>query len=147
MLKKFTRLFPILLVIIIVLTLVQSAPVQADQPINDLQVLIIQYHDRDQLADLANRYDVVEVNSEAQTVKVFSNQITRDALAAEGFSWIVDQEYTRMVNTPVKPSPWQTSGIPGYTCYRTIPEIYAAADTLAATYPDLVELVDIGDSW
>jgi len=147
MLKKLTRFLPILLVFSIIFTLVQSAPVQADQPINDLQVLIIHYKDRDQLADLAKRYDVVEVDAETQTIKVFSNRITRDALAAEGIAWIVDQEYTRMVNTPVKPSPWQTSGIPGYPCYRTIPEIYAAADNLAATYPDLVELIDIGDSW
>ena len=146
MLKKFVRFLPILLVVLIVFSLVQSAPVQADST-NDLQVLIVQYQDRDQLADLVNRYDVVEVDSETQTVKIFSNQITRDALAAEGISWSVDQAYTAEINTVVKPLPWQTSGIPGYPCYRTIAEVFQAADDLATTYPDLVEIVDIGDSW
>jgi hypothetical protein len=90
---------------------------------------------------------VVEVDSDAQTVKIFSNQITRDALAAEGFSWSVDRPYTALINAEVKPLAGQTTGIPDYPCYRTIAEIYAAADTLAAEYPHLVEQLDIGDSW
>ena len=147
MLKKFARFLPILLAVLIVFSLVQSAPVQAEDPVYDQQVLIVHYVDRDQLADLANRYDVVEVDSDTQTVKIFSNQITRDALAAEGITWIIDLPYTTLINTEVKPLFGQTTGIPGYSCYRTVAEIYASADTLAADYPDLVELLDIGDSW
>lgn len=60
MLKKFARFLPILLAVLIVFSLVQSAPVQAEDPVYDQQVLIVHYVDRDQLADLANRYDVVE---------------------------------------------------------------------------------------
>ncbi|NLC13432.1 MAG: hypothetical protein GX768_05245, partial [Chloroflexi bacterium] len=138
MLKKFARFLPILLAVLIVFSLVQSAPVQAEDPVYDQQVLIVHYVDRDQLADLANRYDVVEVDSDTQTVKIFSNQITREALAAEGFTWTVDLPYTALINTEVKPLFGQTTGIPGYSCYRTVAEIYAAADTLAADYPDLV---------
>lgn len=147
MLRKLARFLPIILAALIIFTMVQSAPVQAEDPVYDQQVLIVPYSDRDQLADLANRYDVVEVDSETQTVKIFSNQITRAALAAEGFAWSLDVEYTTLINTEVKPSFGQTTGIPGYSCYRTVTEIYAAAETLAANYPDLVQLVDIGDSW
>jgi len=147
MLNKLARFLPILLAVLVVFSLVQSAPVQAEDPVYDQQVLIATYQNRDQLADLANRYDVVEVDSDAQTVKIFSNQITRDALSAEGLTWTVDQEYTALINTEVKPLAGQTTGIPGYPCYRTIAEIYASADTLAANYPNLVELLDIGDSW
>jgi murein tripeptide amidase MpaA len=145
--KKLARFLPILLAVLIVFTLVKSAPVQAEDPVYDQQVLILAYQDRDQLADLANRYDVVEVDSEAHTLKIFSNQITRDALAVEGFTWTVDREYTALINTEVKPLFGQTTGIPGYPCYRTVAEIYASADTLAADYPGLVQLLDIGDSW
>ena len=147
MLKKLVRFLPFLLSVLIVFTLVQSAPVQAEPPVYDEQVVIVAYQDRDQLADLANRYDVVEVDTETQTVKIFSNQITRDAMAAEDITWTIDQEYTEQINKDVKPLTGQTTGIPGYPCYRTIAEIYAAADTLAANYPDLVEQIDIGDSW
>lgn len=147
MLKKITRFLPILLAVLIVFSLVQSAPVQAQDPVYDEQVLIVAYQDRDQLAALADRFDVVEVDSDAQQVKIFSNQVTRDALAAAGFTWTVDQEYTTLINKEVKPLAGQTTGIPGYPCYRTIAEIYASADTLAASYPNLVQLLDIGDSW
>ncbi len=148
MTKKILRTCLLGLVAILLLTtLIHSEGVLASDPLPDTQVLIVHYVDRDQSADLANRYDVVEVDSDTQTVKIFSNQVTRDALAAEGFSWTVDRAYTALINTEVKPLAGQTTGIPGYPCYRTLTEIYASADTLAAQYPDLVELLDIGDSW
>lgn len=136
-----------LVVVFLLTTMIQSEGVIAAYPLPELQVLIVHYVSRDQLADLVNRYDAVEVDSDTQTLKIFSNQVTRDALTAEGFSWTVDRPYTALINAEVKPLAGQTMGIPGYPCYRTISEIYASADTLAATYPDLVELLDIGDSW
>jgi len=148
MTKRILRLCLLGLVAMLLLTtLMQSEGVIAYYALPEQQVLIVHYQNREQLADLANRYDVVEVDPHKQTVKIFSNQITRDALAAEGFSWIVDIPYTALINKEVKPLAGQTTGIPGYPCYRTIAEIYAAADTLAAAYPNLVELLDIGDSW
>ena len=148
MTKKILRVCLLGLVgMLLLTTLLNSERVLANESLPEQQVLIVHYVDRDQLADLANRYDVVEVDSELQTVKIFSNQITRDALAAEGFTWSVDISYTDLINTEVKPLAGQTTGIPGYPCYRTVAEVYAAADTLAADYPDLVQLVDIGDSW
>ena len=148
MAKKILRLCLLGLVAVLLLTtLIHSEGVLAYDPLPEQQVLIVRYETRDQLADLADRYDVVEVDSDTQTVKIFSNQITRDALAAEGFDWTVDRAYTALINTEVKPLEGQTTGIPGYSCYRRIDEIYASADTLAATYPDLVQLLDIGDSW
>ena len=136
-----------LVAVFFLITLIHSEGVSASDRLPEQQVLIVYYQDRDRLADLADRYDVVEVDPETQTVKIFSNQLTRDALAAEGVSWTVDRAYTALINTEVKPLAGQTTGIPGYDCYRTISEIFASADTLAATYPDLVELLDIGDSW
>jgi hypothetical protein len=37
--------------------------------------------------------------------------------------------------------------IPGYPCYRTVEETFAAAEAIVATYPSLAEWIDIGDSW
>ena len=148
MIKKILRLCLLGLVAVLLLTtLIHSEGVLASDPLPDQQVLIVRYGTRDQLADLADRYDVVEVDSKTQTVRIFSNQITRDALAAEGFTWTIDYPYTARINEELQPLAGQTTGIPGYPCYRTITEIYASADTLAATYPDLVQLLDIGDSW
>lgn len=147
MLKRLTRFLPILLALFVLISLVQSVPVQAEEPVYDTQVLIVHYQDRDVLADLANRYDVVEVDAETQTVKIFSNQITRDALQLEGYTWTIDQEYTVLINQKVDRLPGQLTGIPGFPCYRTIIEVYEAAAEIAAANPELVELRDIGDSW
>jgi hypothetical protein len=148
MTKKILRLCLLGLVAVLLLTtLIHSEGVLANDPLPEQKVLIVHYENRDQLADLANRYDVVEVDSDTQTVKIFSNQITRDALASESFSWTIDLPYTIEINQELHPLAGQTTGIPGYPCYRTINEIYASADTLAAAYPDLVQLIDIGDSW
>lgn len=40
-----------------------------------------------------------------------------------------------------------TSDIPGYPCYRTVEETYAALAALAAAHPTLAVWRDVGDSW
>lgn len=41
----------------------------------------------------------------------------------------------------------QAPGIPGFPCYRTAREVENALYALAAAYPTLATVVDIGDSW
>jgi PKD repeat protein/murein tripeptide amidase MpaA len=41
----------------------------------------------------------------------------------------------------------QASGIPGYSCYRTVEETFATAESIAAAYPTLATWTDQGDSW
>jgi hypothetical protein len=43
--------------------------------------------------------------------------------------------------------PVQTEAIPGYSCYRTVEETFAAAGAIAANYPALATWTDQGDSW
>lgn len=146
--NKFVRILLIAMVLALVIpTFVGSTPVQADVPLPEEQVLNVRYNTQAELERLGKAYDVVEVHPETMTVKIFSNEITRQALASEGFTWVVDMPYTRTINTIVEPLPGQTQGIPGFTCFRTIAEGFAAANQLATQYPDLVRKVDIGDSW
>lgn len=42
---------------------------------------------------------------------------------------------------------FQTEAIPGYPCYRTVEETFAAAQLIAANYPQLATWTDHGDSW
>lgn len=37
--------------------------------------------------------------------------------------------------------------IPGFSCYATVEGTFSAAQSLASQYPQLVEMIDIGDSW
>ncbi|MFL2935493.1 MAG: M14 family zinc carboxypeptidase [Myxococcota bacterium] len=40
-----------------------------------------------------------------------------------------------------------TRRLPGYSCYETVEETFAAAQGLAASHPELAEWTDIGNSW
>ncbi|WP_199611158.1 M14 family zinc carboxypeptidase [Flocculibacter collagenilyticus] len=40
-----------------------------------------------------------------------------------------------------------TAGIPGYSCYETVEESFAAAQTIASNNPTLATWTDVGDSW
>jgi len=41
----------------------------------------------------------------------------------------------------------QTTGIPGYPCYRTVEETFATAQGIVNDHPDLAAWIDVGDSW
>ncbi|WKB54995.1 M14 family metallopeptidase [Eleftheria terrae] len=40
-----------------------------------------------------------------------------------------------------------TQSIPGFACYETVAETFAAGDAMVASHPKLARWVDIGDSW
>jgi hypothetical protein len=124
-----------------------SQTATANNPLPETQVLIVSFENRDRLQILADHYDVVEVDHDTQTVKIFSSPTSREALTLDGFTWTVDIPYTREINTIREKFPNQTSGMPGYPCFRTVDEMFARAAELASQYPNLVEIIDIGDSW
>lgn len=69
--------------------------------------------------------------------------------ALERSGWVVDIDYERTERfaRPIEPGPGQVTGIPGFPCYRTVEETYAALSGLAAANPGIASWVDIGDSW
>jgi subtilisin family serine protease len=82
------------------------------------------------------RYAVIEVEVDAYA-----------RLLAAGFRLEIDAPLTMQLRQPNVMLPGQTSGIPGYPCYRTVEETYAAAESIATAYPHLATWIDIGDSW
>ncbi|OQC36064.1 MAG: Zinc carboxypeptidase precursor [Acidobacteria bacterium ADurb.Bin051] len=70
-------------------------------------------------------------------------------LRARGYRVEVEEETTAAMRAAERlaAAGTQAGGIPGYPCYRTVEESYAAAAALVAARPDLAALVDIGDSW
>ncbi len=100
--------------------------------------------DRDQLAA---RLDAVETATTGGFLTVLLSPEEQAALLAEGYRVEIDAARTALINARPAISPAQTQGIPGYVCYRTVAETYAALAALAANYPGLAEWVDIGDSW
>jgi carboxypeptidase T len=111
------------------------------------QVIRVYYHDRSQLASLASWLDIWEVQTDEQYLVAGVNQGEYQRLVAMGYGFEILPEETAALFAPHLSLPGQTSGIPGYACYRTVEETYASAQQLAQQHPDLVEWVDIGDSW
>ena len=86
-----------------------------------------------------------EVNYEAGYLVVETTAADRSRLTALGFRLEVDEALTALLNQPSWPPGLES--IPGYPCYRTVEETFAAAQTLTTSYPNLASWNDIGDSW
>ncbi len=87
----------------------------------------------------------------------------RDKLKTFGFKFNIAQDFlqkrnaffTSMQNllTSAQQNPAvdaQSIGIaaiPGYECYETVEETFAAAQNMVATHPDLAQWIDVGNSW
>ncbi|GEM_PF-370715 len=77
-------------------------------------------------------------------------EVTHDEyerLLQAGFRVEIDKRLTALLFRRNAPLTGQLSGIPGYPCYRTVEETLEDIASLAANYPRLAHLVDIGDSW
>lgn len=125
-------------------TVVKAVTAESESP---SLVARVYYQDTADLNLLASRLDVWEVNHEAMYVVAMLSSTRYAALTAAGYRIEIDTAKTELVNKPNEYLPGQLDGIPGYPCYRTVEETYAAMDTLVAAYPNLVQKVKIGESW
>ena len=102
----------------------------------------IRFKDRADLDRMASELDLLEhVDLEAGVADALLDSAEYEKLVGQGYVVDIDEEQTALLNGPAIDS------IPGYSCYRTVEETAAAMNTLASNYPNLVDIVDIGDSW
>lgn len=108
----------------------------------------VYYRDRADLNALATEYDALEkVDRKAGFVVLLLTPEDATALQERGYRVELDDAATASLNAPRVPPEEQLQGIPAYTCYRTVDETYAAMAQLASTRPDIVQMIDIGNSW
>jgi hypothetical protein len=113
----------------------------------DFWVVRAYYDDPQMVHEMASWIEPWEVHPEEGYVVVGVDPAEYARLEAQGFRIQVDPLLTLLATQPPAFSPLQTSGIPGYGCYRTVEETYASAEALAAVHPGLASWTDIGDSW
>ncbi len=106
----------------------------------DLWWVRVAVQSRAELQALAALMEPLEVDRAAGTVLLLADDTHINRLIALGFEPI-DAQYVSV--------PYQRGdgGINGFPCYPTVDETLAQINTWAQSYPDLVEVVDIGDSW
>jgi carboxypeptidase T len=107
----------------------------------------IYFDSRDELNALAGEKAPWEVHHD-QGYAVFEvgSKAEIEALRSIGYHVEIDQALTDQANAPA-PADIGLEGIPGFSCYRTVEETYAAAAALAANNPTLATWTDIGNSW
>lgn len=106
----------------------------------DLYVLRVYFRDAAQRDDLLAALDVIEpaVHPEGY-VAALGGAADLAHLRAAGYRAEIDAHLTQQVL-----GPWPDTFFGGY---RTVDELYADMDALAAAHPDIVEVQDIGDTW
>lgn len=102
----------------------------------------IHYKDAADLQRMAAELDLLEhADRKAGWVDALLDPQRYDDLLARGYRVDVLSRESRR-----RPRASSSSGIPGYSCYRTVEETHAAMRAIAAAHPDLAAVVDIGDS-
>ena len=110
-------------------------------------VVRIDYANRTELDRLAAWLEPWEVHPEENYLIVGVTRAELVRLLASGVHTRILPAQTRSLTELPAADPDQISGIPGYACYRTVTETLASAAALVQGYPQLAELVDIGDTW
>ncbi len=102
------------------------------------------FADKAQLNRLTRRTAPWEVHHDQYFAVVeVPNRFEYSQLIAGGFRVSIDSALTGALSSPSR----SVNSLPGFACYRTVEESYAAMDAIAATHPGLASVVDIGDSW
>ncbi|HJW90038.1 MAG TPA: M14 family zinc carboxypeptidase [Anaerolineales bacterium] len=135
--------FLILTAIALATPVVQASPSGPGEQV----VAWVYYRNLAELNALAARLDVWEVDHRAGALLALLSPEEQAGLQQAGYRMVVDQEKTAQLRQGIPPIPGQVSGIPGFPCYRTVEETYAALAQLAVDNPGLATWVDVGDSW
>ena len=105
------------------------------------------YTDRQMVNTLAAWTEPWEVHHDQGYLVVDVTRAEYDLLLEAGFRLEIDERLTAKLNQPNQRLPGQITGIPGYPCYRTVEETFAAAQAIVTAHPDLATWTDVGDSW
>lgn len=134
-------------------------PVGRTLPVEDQGLLFItaEYQTREQLQDIASRFQHMIVDEASRTVRMEASFDELMALRNAGFAARIDEKATTQLReseaamavraTGVDGVQANPNAITGYACYRTVEETYATAQDLAMMRPQLARVLDIGPSW
>ncbi|HEY7001732.1 MAG TPA: hypothetical protein VH330_08310, partial [Candidatus Udaeobacter sp.] len=107
----------------------------------DTLVMRVYFRDRAERDRLAQELNAEEVPTTGGYLTVINDRDLYYVLMARGIRVEIDENRSRNLSRP------QILPFTFYGGYKTVEEIYAFLDEKVAEFPDLVEKVDIGDSW
>ena len=107
----------------------------------DTLVMRVYFRDRAERDRLAQELNAEEVPTTGGYLTVIRDRDLYYGLTARGLRVEIDENSSRNLSDP------QILRETFYGGYKTVEEIYAFLDQKVAQFPNLVEKVDIGDSW
>lgn len=110
-------------------------------------VVRVELEDRATLEWIASWTEPWDVAPDGRSATLGVDESGWRRLGGAGIVVSVDALRTADLCAPASPSLKQTTGIPGFPCYRTLDEGYRQAASMAERFPQLVEWIDLGDSW
>lgn len=108
------------------------------QPQPPTFVARLYFHSRDELTQLTEELDALELPTTGGYLTIITDEMQIAELRARGYRVEIDPVLTEKFNSA--PNSF-------YNGYRTVEEVYDYIQSLQTTYPDLVQVVDYGDSW
>ena len=107
----------------------------------DTLVMRVYFRDRAERDRLAQELNAEEVLTTGGYLTVIRDRDLYYSLTARGLRVEIDENSSRNLSHP------QILPFTFYGGYKTVEEIYAFLDQKVAQFPNLVEKIDIGDSW
>lgn len=151
-----TRNYPVIIVIgffalsLVLILLLRSSTISLASikiPEQDYFVVRVYYKNQEILNQIAAQIEPWQVDKNQGYLIIGVDKTNYEWLEQMGLTIEIEQQLTDKVNSLSAISLDQISSIPGFACYKTVEETYAYAQTLANSYPELAEWIDIGDSW
>jgi len=97
---------------------------------------------------LRERFDLWKADSDDRFAVLFIKNPTEMRLLEQlGFPVYVDPKATAEHRNLSKLDQIRGSGIPNFSCYRTVEETLSTAQQIVSNNPTIAEIIDIGDSW
>ena len=127
-----------------------SRPARAVPPISSVESRFIAriYVDDEASIRRLQTYDLLEFHDhEAGYLLAIVDDDEFARIADSGFRVETDLKRSEELQAARNLEGYRGAGIPGFPCYRTVEEVEALAQSLATARPDLVSVVDVGDSW
>jgi len=109
-------------------------------------VVRIYFADVWELADIRARVEPWTVYRDRGFLITELDETTLLRMQSEGYAIARDAYLTQQYTQPAVANE-DGAGIPGFPCYATVAETFAAAAAMVVDHPQLAEWVDAGDSW
>ncbi len=129
-------------------TLISAQEVQKSPPGTGPWPVLMSYENKADILAIKEHHDFWKIDEKNQTVlmQVYDKQEFSN-LQKQGFQLKIHQKLYQEAQQRQEKAWFGVKSINGFACYRTVAETYDAMATMESNYPNLVTLVDIGDSW